>query len=48
MVMTLTIMMQSSLPARDPMGGDAASEIARPKASKSNSTVTMNIGMISL
>jgi hypothetical protein len=48
MVMTLTTMMPTLLSARDPMGGDAASEIARPKASKSNSTVTMNMGMLSL
>jgi hypothetical protein len=48
MVMTLTTMMTPSLSARDPMGGDAASEIARPNASKSNSTVTMNMGMLSL
>ena len=46
--MTLTTMMPPSLSARDRMGGDAALEIAPPKASKSNSTVTMNMGMISL
>jgi hypothetical protein len=48
MVITLTTMMPLSLSARDPMGGDAASEIAQLKASKSNSTVTMNMGMLSL
>jgi hypothetical protein len=46
--MTLTAMMPPSLAARDSMGGDAAPQIARLKASKSNSTVTMNMGMISL